>query len=402
MKVLASITFFNRHQQKIADLCSVRQQNGHHLIVICLSICLSMFITIISSGSTTQRCMHTNTQTHAQTQILSTFKMTQATTEMVQWKLESSTLTCHSTHVRKWKGTVCARLFLSSIILTSFKICLQVQPTKAVFVSTDLLPYFHLKNKICLSQQSVKNSNELGSFFMFSDLGDRARRLPAGTCRGNSETDELVNIKLQSFHPRGPSGDVWGHSVHSWHIRLQHKCSTHTVACRYTNNGGYYPMMYARTPSWIRRHTTPTLLFFTSTWRGVSYSKKKSEMASVICFFIFYHWLTQREEGLSCPTWIKTAGSACADVSAFTTNVWSSWSRELLKRTSYFSLSLSSPFLPLSLSSLSLWLPQGHSSLSFVHLWHFHIAASFGFFGLCCTQSKWNPCFVFYLLLRNF
>lgn len=120
IKVLASITFFSRHQQKIADLCSVWQQNGHHLIVICVSICLSMFITNISSGSTTQRCMHTNTQT----QILSTFKMTQATTEMVQWRLESSTPTCHSKHVRKWKGTLCARLFLSSMILTSFKICL--------------------------------------------------------------------------------------------------------------------------------------------------------------------------------------------------------------------------------------------------------------------------------------
>lgn len=120
IKVLASVTFFSRHQQKIADLCSVWQQNGHHLIVICVSICLSMFITNISSGSTTQRCMHTNTQT----QILSTFKMTQATTEMVQWRLESSTPTCHSKHVRKWKGTLCARLFLSSMILTSFKICL--------------------------------------------------------------------------------------------------------------------------------------------------------------------------------------------------------------------------------------------------------------------------------------
>lgn len=26
---------------------------------------------------------------------------------------------------------------------------------------------------------------------------------------------ELVHIKLQSFHPQEPSGDVWGHSVHS-------------------------------------------------------------------------------------------------------------------------------------------------------------------------------------------
>lgn len=60
-----------------------------------------------------------------------------------------------------------------------------------------------------------------------------------------------------------------------------------------------HPMMYPRTPSWIRRHTTPTLLFLTSTWRGVSYSKKKSERALVIWLFIFSHGLTRREEGLS-------------------------------------------------------------------------------------------------------
>lgn len=64
-------------------------------------------------------------------------------------------------------------------------------------------------------------------------------------------------------------------------------------------NKGSHPMMYARTPSWIRRHTTPTLLFLTSTWRGVSYSKKKSERALVIWLFIFSHGLTRGEEGLS-------------------------------------------------------------------------------------------------------
>lgn len=57
--------------------------------------------------------------------------------------------------------------------------------------------------------------------------------------------------------------------------------------------------MYARTPSWIRRHTTPTLRFLTNTWRGVSYSKKKSVMALVIWLFIFCHRLTRRDEGLS-------------------------------------------------------------------------------------------------------
>lgn len=97
----------------------------------------------------------TDTSTHAQTQILSTFKMTHATTEMVQWRLESSTPTCHSTHVCKWKGTLCARLFLSSMILTSLQDLSAGSTNQSCFCIL-LLPYFHLKNKICLSQQSVK------------------------------------------------------------------------------------------------------------------------------------------------------------------------------------------------------------------------------------------------------
>lgn len=132
IKVLAYITFLSIHQQKIADLCSVRQQNGHLLIVICVSICLNKFITNISSGSTTQRQKHRNMHRHKYWVFSKWLRQQQ----MVQWRLESSTPTCHSTHVCKWKGTLCARLFLSSMILTSFKICLQVQPTKAAFVSS--------------------------------------------------------------------------------------------------------------------------------------------------------------------------------------------------------------------------------------------------------------------------
>lgn len=65
-----------------------------------------------------------------------------------------------------------------------------------------------------------------------------------------------------------------------------------------------YPMMYATTPSWIRRHTTPTFQFLTSTWRGVSYSKKKSERALVIWLFIFSSWADQKRGGsLSSTPW---------------------------------------------------------------------------------------------------
>lgn len=85
----------------------------------------------------------------------------------------------------------------------------------------------------------------------------------------------------------------------------------------------------------------------------------KEEVGNGICD-LFLHLLSSADpEGggsLMCPTCIKTAGSACADVSAVTTtNVWSSWSREVWKRTSYFSLSVLPlpPTLSLSLLFLS-------------------------------------------------
>lgn len=45
--------------------------------------------------------------------------------------------------------------------------------------------------------------------------------------------------------------------------------------------GQPYPMMYARTMSWISRKVSPTFLFLTSTIRGVSYSKRKEDTLSM-------------------------------------------------------------------------------------------------------------------------
>lgn len=50
-----------RHQQKVTPLCAIWQRPGQRLIFICVSICLSMFITHSSSGSAAQRCRDTHT-----------------------------------------------------------------------------------------------------------------------------------------------------------------------------------------------------------------------------------------------------------------------------------------------------------------------------------------------------
>lgn len=133
----------------------------------------------------------------------------------------------------------------------------------------------------------------------------------------------------------------------------------------------------------------------------------KEEVGNGICDLFLHLLSSANPEGggsFMCPTCIKTAGSACADVCAVTTtNVWSSWSREVLKRTSYFSLCVL-PLPPtLSLSSLSLWLPQGHSSLSHLSIIFFtslHHSAIWGYAAhkangilvLFFTSFSWSEC----------